>query len=61
MSFIEKLRTVRTRFGGGMDSLSRSEQVDILWRAWRLFRTAARPACIGMLIVMVARLVGLLT
>ena len=27
MPFIEKIRTVRTRFGGGMDGLSRSEQV----------------------------------
>lgn len=61
MSFIEKLRTVRTRFGGGMDSLSRSEQVDILWRAWRFSVLCGALACIGMLIVMVARLVGLLT
>lgn len=32
MPFIEKIRTVRTWFGGGMDGLSRSEQVEILWR-----------------------------
>ena len=61
MPFIEKLRTARSRFGGGMDSLSRSEQVEILWRVWTFAAVCGVLACIGALIVMVARLVGLLT
>lgn len=61
MPFIEKLRNVRTRFGGGMDSLSRSEQVEILWRIWAFAAACGVLACIGTLIVMVARLVELLT
>lgn len=61
MPFIEKLHNVRTRFGGGMDSLSRSEQVEILWRVWTFAAVCGVLACIGTLIVMVARLVGLLT
>ena len=61
MPFIKKLRTVRTRFGGGMDGLSRSEQVEILWRAWAFAAVCGILACIGTLIVMVVRLVGLLT
>ena len=61
MSFIEKLRTVRSRFGGGIDSLSRSEQVEILWRAWTFAAVCGILACIGTLIVMVARLVKILT
>lgn len=61
MPFIEKLRTVRSRFGGGMDSLSRSEQVEILWRVWVFAAVCGLLACIGTLIVMVARVVGLLT
>lgn len=61
MPIIEKLRTVRSRFGGGMDGLSRSEQVEILWRAWAFADACAILACIGTLIVMIARLVELLT
>ena len=61
MPFIEKLRNVRTRFGGGMDSLSRSEQVEILLRAWTFAAVCGILACIGTLIVMVARLVEFLT
>ena len=61
MPIIDKLRSAWNRYGGGMDSLSRSEQVDILWRAWRFSVLCGALACIGMLIVMVARLVGLLT
>ena len=61
MHFIEKLRTVRSRFGGGMDSLSRSEQVEILWRVWAFAAACGTLACIGTLIVAVARLIELLT
>lgn len=60
MPFIEQLRTVRTRFGGGMDSHSRSEQVEILWRVWAFAAACGILACIGTLIVMIARLVELL-
>lgn len=61
MLFIEKLRTARSRLGGGIDSLSRSEQVEILWRVWAFAAACGVLACIGTLIVMVARVVGLLT
>lgn len=57
MPFIVKLRNVRTRVGGGMDGLSRSEQVEILWRAWAFAAACGSLACIGTLIVMVARLI----
>lgn len=60
MPIIEKLRTVRSRFGGGMDGLSRSEQVEILWRVWAFAAVCGILACIGTLIVMIARLVELL-
>lgn len=60
MRVIEKLRTVRIRFGGGFNGLSRSEQVEILWRVWAFAAVCGTLACIGMLIVMVARLFGLL-
>lgn len=61
MPFIVKLRNVRTRVGGGMDGLSRSEQVEILWRAWAFAAVCGILACIGTLMVMIARLVELLT
>lgn len=61
MSLIEKLRTVRTRFGGGFSARSRSEQVEILWRVWSFAAVCGILACIGTLIVMVARLVEFLT
>ena len=61
MPFIVKLRNVRTRVGDGMDGLSRSEQVEILWRVWAFAAVCGILACIGTLIVMVARLVELLT
>lgn len=61
MPIIVKLRNVRTRAGGGMDGLSRSEQVEILWRVWAFAAVCGILACIGTLIVMVARLVELLT
>lgn len=44
-----------------MDSLSRSEQVEILWRVWAFAAICSILACIGTLIVTVARLVEFLT
>ena len=44
-----------------MDSLSRSEQVEILWRVWAFAAIFSILACIGTLIVTVARLVEFLT
>ena len=60
MPIIEKLRTLRSRFGGGMDGLSRSEQVDILWRVWAFAAACGILACIGTLIVMIARLIEII-
>lgn len=61
MPFIEKLRDVWDRYGGGIDRLSRSEQVEILWRAWAFAAVCGVLACIGTLIVTVVRLVEFLT
>lgn len=60
MLIIEKHSTVRFRFGGGMDGRSRTEQVEILWRAWAFAAACGILACIGTLIVMVARLIGVI-
>lgn len=57
----EKLHDAWDRYGGGIDSLSRSEQVEILWRAWAFAAVCAILACIGTLIVTIARLIELLT
>lgn len=61
MHLIEKLRDAWDRYGGGIDSLSRSERVEILWRAWVFAAVCGILACIGTLVVTVARLVELLT
>ena len=61
MPFIEKLRDAWDRYGGGIDSLSRSEQVEILWRACAFAAACGILACIGTLIVMVARLIEIIT
>lgn len=60
MPIIEKLRTVRSRFGGGMDGHGRSEQVEILWRAWAFAAACGILACIGTVIMMVARLIEII-
>lgn len=60
MSLIDKLRDAWDRYGGGIDRLSRSEQVEILWRVWAFAAVCGVLACIGTLIMMIARLVGLL-
>lgn len=57
MPFIDKLRD--TLNGSGIRS--RSEQVEILWRAWAFAAVCGILACIGTLIVTVARLVEFLT
>lgn len=61
MPFIDKPRDVRTRCGGGFNARSRSEQVEILWRAWVFAAVCGILACIGTLIVMIGRLVEFLT
>lgn len=60
MPLIEKLRDAWDRYGGGIDSLSRSEQVEILWRAWAFAAACGTLTCIGTLIVMIARLIEFL-
>ncbi|WP_432315652.1 hypothetical protein [Collinsella aerofaciens] len=60
MSLIDKLRDAWDRYGGGIDRLSRSGQVEILWRVWAFAAVCGVLACIGTLIMMIARLVGLL-
>lgn len=57
MPFIDKLRDKLN----GSGTRSRSEQVEILWRAWVFAAVCSILACIGTLIVTVAWLVELLT
>lgn len=57
MPFIEKLRDTLN----GSGTRSRSEQVEILWRAWVFAAVCGILACIGTLIVTVARLFEILT
>ena len=57
MPFIDKLRDTLN----GSDTRSRSEQVEILWRVWVFAAVCGILACIGTLIVTVARLVEILT
>ena len=57
MPFIDKLRDTLN----GSGARSRSEQVEILWRAWVFAAVCGILACIATLIVTVARLVELLT
>lgn len=57
MPFIDKLRDTFN----GSGARSRSEQVEILWRAWVFAVVCGILACIGTLLVTVARLVEILT
>ena len=57
MPFIDKLRNTLN----GSGTRSRSEQVEILWRAWVFAAVCGVLACIGTLVVTVARLVEALT
>lgn len=61
MPLIEKLRDAWDRYGGGFNSLSRSEQVEILHGAWTFSLALGVIACIATLIVMLARLIEFLT
>ena len=60
MLIINKLRDIWTRYGGGFNSLSRSEQVEILHGAWTFSLALGVLACIATLFVMLARLIEFL-
>lgn len=60
MTVIEKLRDIWTRYGGGFDSLSLSEQFDILHGVWTFSLALDVIAGIAMLVVMLVRLIELL-
>lgn len=60
MHVIEKLRDIWTRYGGGFNNLSRSEQVEILHGAWSFSLALGVLSCIATLVVMLARLIELL-
>lgn len=57
MPFIDKLRDALNEGG----TRSRSEQVEILWRVWAFAAVCGILACIGTLVVTIARLVEFLT
>lgn len=61
MHVIEKLRDIWTRYGGGFNSLSRAEQVEILHGAWTFSLALGVLACIATLVMMLARLIESLT
>lgn len=60
MPIFDRLRDAWTRHGGGFNSLSRSEQVEILHGAWTFSLAVGVIACIATLIVMLARLIEVL-
>lgn len=60
MHVIEKLRDIWMRYGGGFNSLSRSEQIEILHGAWTFSLALGVLSCIATLVVMLARLIELL-
>lgn len=61
MHFIDRLRDIWMRYGGGFNSLSFAEQVEIIQSALAFATVCAILACIGTLVVTVARLVEILT
>lgn len=61
MHIINILRDMWTRYGGGFDSLSRSEQVEILHDVWTFSLALGVLSCIATLVVMLVRLIELLT
>lgn len=61
MLIINKLRDILTRYGGGFNNLSRSEQVEILHGAWTFSLALGVLACIATLVMMLARLIESLT
>lgn len=60
MHIINILRDIWTRYGGGFNNLSRSEQVEILHGAWAFSLALGVLSCIAALVVMLARLIELL-
>lgn len=60
MPIIKILRDIWTRYGGGFNNLSRSEQVEILHGAWTFSLALGVFACIATLVVMLARLIEFL-
>lgn len=61
MPIINILRDIWTRYGGGFNNLSRSEQVEILHGAWTFSLSLGVLACIATLVMMLARLIESLT
>lgn len=61
MHVIEKLRNIWTRYGGGFNSLSLAEQVEILHGAWTFSLALGVLACIATLVMMLARVIESLT
>lgn len=61
MHVIEKLRDIWMRYGGWFNSLSRSEQVEILHGVWTFSLALGFLSCIATLVVMLARLIEFLT
>lgn len=59
MPIINILRDIWTRYGGGFNNLSRSEQVEILHGAWTFSLALGVLSCIATLVVMLARLIEL--
>ncbi len=61
MPIINILRDIWTRYGGGFNSLSRAEQVEILHGVWTFSLALGVLSCIATLFVMLARLIQFLT
>lgn len=60
MPIINILRDIWTRYGGGFNNLSRSEQVEILHGVWTFSLALGVLSCIATLVVTLARLIELL-
>lgn len=60
MPIINILRHIWTRYGGGFNNLSRSEQVEILHGAWTFSLALGVLSCMATLFVMLARLIEFL-
>lgn len=60
MHVIEKLRKIWKKYGGEFNSLSCSEQVEILHGAWTFSLALCVFSCIATLVVMLARLIEFL-
>lgn len=60
MHIINMLHDIWTRYGGGFNNLSRSEQVEILHGVWTFSLALGVLSCIATLVVMLARLIEFL-